>query len=72
MKLIYHEVLSRVAFSLNVRRYMKDPIRPETAEAVALLRGAGVTVRMVTAGTVNHACARHVIHCVWEHTTPKP
>jgi len=27
---------------------IKDPIRPETAEAVALLRGAGVTVRMVT------------------------
>jgi Ca2+-transporting ATPase len=27
---------------------IKDPIRPETAEAVKLLRGAGVTVRMVT------------------------
>ncbi|CAL55369.1 Cation-transporting P-type ATPase, C-terminal [Ostreococcus tauri] len=27
---------------------IKDPIRPETAEAVRLLRGAGVTVRMVT------------------------
>ena len=27
---------------------IKDPIRPETAEAVALLRNAGVTVRMVT------------------------
>ena len=27
---------------------IKDPIRPETAEAVRLLRGAGVVVRMVT------------------------
>ncbi len=27
---------------------IKDPLRKETAEAVRLLRGAGVTVRMVT------------------------
>jgi len=27
---------------------IKDPVRPETKEAVKLLRGAGVTVRMVT------------------------
>jgi Ca2+-transporting ATPase len=31
---------------------IKDPIRPETAEAVRLLRGAGVVVRMVTGDNV--------------------
>jgi len=31
---------------------IKDPIRPETAEAVKLLRGAGVSVRMVTGDNV--------------------
>lgn len=31
---------------------IKDPVRPETAEAVRLLKGAGVTVRMVTGDNV--------------------
>ena len=36
---------------------IKDPIRPETREAVRLLRGAGVVVRMVTGDNVLTATA---------------
>ena len=36
---------------------IKDPIRPETAGAVRLLRGAGVTVRMVTGDNATTARA---------------
>jgi Ca2+-transporting ATPase len=48
----YWNALTEESLTLVAVVGIKDPIRPETAEAVRLLRGAGVSVRMVTGDNV--------------------